>query len=64
MMDNIYWAFEKTVKELKWMDAITKDRTILKARKMKTLVGYPEFVQNPAELDDYYYGVLISSSVF
>lgn len=63
MMDNIHWAFEKTVNESNWMDETTKNKTILKAREMKTLVGYPEFIKNPDELDDYYYNVLISSNV-
>lgn len=54
MMENIHWAFEKIVKELKWMDETTKNRTLYKAQQMKTFVGFPELINDPAQLDDYY----------
>lgn len=54
MMENIHWAFEKIVKELKWMDDTTKQRTLYKAKQMKTFIGFPEFINDPEQLDDYY----------
>ncbi|XP_025418825.1 endothelin-converting enzyme homolog isoform X2 [Sipha flava] len=54
MMKNIHEAFEKIVNELKWMDDITKNRTLNKARLMKTFVGFPEFIKDQMELDNYY----------
>jgi len=57
MMNNIHWAFEEIVKELKWMDDTTKKRTLLKAQKMRTFVGFPEFINDPDKLDEYYYDV-------
>lgn len=54
MMKNIHEAFEKIVNELKWMDDITKKRTLHKAQLMRTFVGYPEFIKDQAELDNYY----------
>lgn len=54
MMVNIHWAFEKIVKELKWMDDTTKQRTQYKAKQMKTFVGFPEFINDSEQLDDYY----------
>lgn len=54
MMKNIHEAFEKIVNELKWMDDITKNRTLNKARQMRTFVGFPEFIKDQMELDSYY----------
>lgn len=59
MIENIHWAFEKIVKELNWMDDTTKQRTLYKAQQMKTFIGFPEFINDPFQLDDYYSGVPI-----
>ncbi|KAL5244166.1 hypothetical protein ACI65C_011576 [Semiaphis heraclei] len=56
MIENIHWAFEKIVKELNWMDDTTKQRTLYKAQQMKTFIGFPEFINDPFQLDDYYSG--------
>jgi len=37
------------------MDDTTKKRTLLKAQKMRTFVGFPEFINDPDKLDEYYY---------
>lgn len=58
MMKNIHWAFEKIVKELKWMDNTTIQRTLHKAQQMKTFIGFPEFINDSEQLDDYYSDVL------
>lgn len=55
MIDNIHWAFEKIVKELNWMDDTTKKRTLYKAEQMRTFIGFPEFINDAHQLDDYYY---------
>lgn len=57
MMENIHWSFEKLVSELNWMDDRTKKKTLHKARQMKTLVGYPNFIKDPKLLDEYYENV-------
>ncbi|XP_022176698.1 membrane metallo-endopeptidase-like 1 isoform X3 [Myzus persicae] len=54
MNENIHWAFEKIVKELNWMDDTTKQRTLYKAQQMRTLIGFPEFINDSKKLDDYY----------
>ncbi|XP_022173800.1 endothelin-converting enzyme homolog isoform X2 [Myzus persicae] len=54
MIENIHWAFEKIVKELNWMDDITKLRTLYKAQQMTTFIGFPEFINDPVQLDEYY----------
>ncbi|XP_060862387.1 neprilysin-1-like isoform X2 [Metopolophium dirhodum] len=55
MIKYIHWAFEKIVKELDWMDDTTKNRTLNKAQQMQTLIGFPEFINDSYQLDDYYY---------
>jgi len=60
MLKNIHWAFEKIVKELSWMDDTTKQRTLFKAQQMKTFIGFPKFINDPVQLDDYYSEVPIS----
>ncbi|XP_060854532.1 endothelin-converting enzyme homolog isoform X5 [Rhopalosiphum padi] len=55
MIENIHWAFEKIVKELNWMDDTTKKRTLYKAEQMRTFIGFPDFIDIPQQLDDYYY---------
>jgi predicted metalloendopeptidase len=54
MIENIHWAFEKIVKDLDWMDDTTKQRTLYKAQQMRTLIGFPEFINDPGQLDDFY----------
>ncbi|XP_022176702.1 endothelin-converting enzyme homolog [Myzus persicae] len=54
MLKNIHWAFKKIVEELNWMDDTTKQRTLYKAEKMRTIIGFPEFINDSKKLDDYY----------
>jgi len=58
MISNIRWAFEKIVQDLKWMDDITKKRTLYKAQQIKTFIGYPELINDQVELDSYYADVI------
>jgi len=64
MIENIHWAFEKIVKELDWMDDTTKNRTLYKAKQMQTLIGFPEFINDSFQLDEYYSEVPISYSTY
>lgn len=54
MLSNIHWAFRKIVNELDWMDDKTKNMTLYKAKQMNTFVGFPDFIKNSTELDEYY----------
>lgn len=58
MMENLRWAFEKLVTELNWMDSQTKHKTLHKAKQMKTLVAFPNFIRDPKQLDKYYENVI------
>lgn len=54
MMKNIHWSFKKIVDELNWMDDATKILTLKKAERTRTFVGFPEFIKDPIDLDNYY----------
>lgn len=54
IIENIQWVFEKIVKELKWMDDESKHKTLYKAQKMKLIIGFPEFMKDSVQLDNYY----------
>lgn len=54
IVENIHWAFEKIVKEIKWMDEESKHKTLYKAQQMKLIIGFPEFMKDPVQVDKYY----------
>lgn len=54
MMLNIHEAFEDQINEAKWLDEASKTKTLYKARRMKEILAYPDFVMNSTELDYYY----------
>lgn len=64
MMENIHKAFEKIVNESKWMDDESKSKTLYKARKMKEIIGYPDFVLDTDFLDDFYSDVFHTIIVY
>nr|CAD2208602.1 unnamed protein product [Meloidogyne enterolobii] len=37
-----------------WMDPGTKEYALIKAEQMLSLIGYPDFLYNDTQLDDYY----------
>ena len=58
MIENIKIAFSKFVVRIDWMDKETKLATLEKSRKMKSLIGYPDWLFDDGELDLYYEGVI------
>lgn len=57
MLDEIKEAFVDSVNQLDWMDKKTKQATLMKARYMVSLIGYPEWLYSPGKLEKYYEGV-------
>lgn len=57
MLENIKESFSKFVISIDWMDAETKIATLNKNRKMKSLIGFPDWLFEDGELDSYYEGV-------
>jgi predicted metalloendopeptidase len=57
MLDNIRLAFNTLVKNTTWMDYKTQLKTSEKSESMKSLIGFPEWILNKTELENYYKGV-------
>lgn len=58
MIANLKRAFKSLVNETPWMDSATKSIAIEKVDAMIDFVGYPSWIRNITELEDYYHGVL------
>ena len=56
-MKNLLSAFKELVGESVWMDEETKGKAKEKADSIVTMLGYPDWLPSPTELDNYYYGV-------
>lgn len=57
MLDDIKEAFASLVSKTDWMDKLTKTETLQKSQKMKSEIGYPEWIFDEESLDGYYEGV-------
>lgn len=57
MIDNIRRSFNTLVHHATWMDWETKENTLRKSGKMKSLIGFPEWILNRTRLEDHYKGV-------
>ena len=53
-MDGITQTFDKRIDMLDWMDPPTKSKAHQKVELLKHMVGYPEIIEHPAQLDDKY----------
>jgi len=47
-------SIKNRINDVTWMDAATRATALDKADSIVHKIGYPDFVANPAELDDYY----------
>ncbi|KAG7209982.1 hypothetical protein KM043_011568 [Ampulex compressa] len=54
MIDQVRKAFTKNLKNLDWMDAETRKAAEEKANAITDMIGFPNFILNPNELDDRY----------
>lgn len=57
MLENIKLSFSTFVTSINWMDGRTKIATLEKNRRMKSLIGFPDWLFQHGELDSYYEGV-------
>jgi predicted metalloendopeptidase len=60
MIDNIRQSFNTLVLHTTWMDWETRESTLKKSEKMKSLIGFPEWIMNRTELELHYKGVSFS----
>ncbi|XP_001605702.1 endothelin-converting enzyme homolog isoform X1 [Nasonia vitripennis] len=64
MLENIKLSFSTFVTSIDWMDGRTKIATMEKNRRMKSLIGFPEWLFQEGELDSYYEGLNMSSYTY
>ncbi|KAK0393533.1 hypothetical protein QR680_000260 [Steinernema hermaphroditum] len=62
MIDNLRAAFIELVKDSNWMNEETKTVAIEKARNIINHIGYPDFIQVDAKLDDYYKNLHVTAN--
>lgn len=54
MINEVRQAFKNNLKNLEWMDAETRRAAELKADAITDMIGFPEYILNPQQLDDKY----------
>ncbi|KAI6213571.1 Phosphate-regulating neutral endopeptidase [Aphelenchoides besseyi] len=61
--ENIRKTLSTMLSENQWMDEETKSKAKLKAENLLLLVGYPEFVSNVTQMNEYYQDLKVSETV-
>ncbi|XP_035742254.1 endothelin-converting enzyme homolog isoform X1 [Vespa mandarinia] len=64
MIDEIRRAFTKNLKNLEWMDADTRMAAEQKANAITDMIGFPDFILNPSDLDERYRDLLIKPNEY
>ncbi|XP_015172376.1 PREDICTED: endothelin-converting enzyme 1 isoform X2 [Polistes dominula] len=64
MIDEIRRAFTKNLKNLQWMDAETRKAAEEKANAITDMIGFPDFILNPSDLDERYRDLLIKPNEY
>ncbi|KAF2895308.1 hypothetical protein ILUMI_10863 [Ignelater luminosus] len=54
MVNNVRIAFKSNFKNLNWMDVETRTSAELKADAISDMIGYPEFILHPDQLNERY----------
>lgn len=54
MIDEIRQAFQHNLRNLRWMDAETRQLAVEKADAISDMIGFPDYILQPAQLDDKY----------
>ncbi|XP_011801225.1 PREDICTED: endothelin-converting enzyme 2 [Colobus angolensis palliatus] len=64
MISEIRTAFEEALGQLVWMDDKTRQAAKEKADAIYDMIGFPDFILEPKELDDVYDGYEVSEDSF
>nr|XP_037844429.1 endothelin-converting enzyme 2 isoform X2 [Chlorocebus sabaeus] len=64
MIGEIRTAFEEALGQLVWMDEKTRQAAKEKADAIYDMIGFPDFILEPKELDDVYDGYEVSEDSF
>ncbi|KAJ9589999.1 hypothetical protein L9F63_016891, partial [Diploptera punctata] len=64
MVRNIRTAFYSMVESADWIDTNTKTATLEKVEDVNASIGYPDWILNSHELEEYYDGVEVNGTDF
>ncbi|XP_078035136.1 M13 family metallopeptidase neprilysin 3 isoform X3 [Augochlora pura] len=64
MIEQVRKAFTKNLKNLDWMDAETRRAAEEKANAITDMIGFPNFILKPNELDDRYRDLMIRQNEY
>ncbi|CRK91555.1 CLUMA_CG005212, isoform A [Clunio marinus] len=64
MLHNIRMAFENLVRHATWMDLETKESTLKKSQRMKSLIGFPDWILNKTSLESHYEPIKIKNDTW
>nr|KAF7416503.1 hypothetical protein H0235_011034 [Vespula pensylvanica] len=64
MINEVRRAFTKNLKNLQWMDAETRKAAEEKANAITDMVGFPDYILNPRDLDERYRDLLIKPNEY
>lgn len=54
MIEKIRRAFTQNLRNLEWMDNKTREAAVEKANAITDMIGFPDFILNPTDLDERY----------
>ncbi|XP_066598593.1 endothelin-converting enzyme homolog isoform X2 [Prorops nasuta] len=64
MINEVRTAFTSNLKNLDWMDGETRKSAEEKANAITDMIGFPDFILNPAELNDKYADLQIKQNEY
>uniref|UniRef100_A0A158P7B7 Peptidase_M13 domain-containing protein n=1 Tax=Angiostrongylus cantonensis TaxID=6313 RepID=A0A158P7B7_ANGCA len=59
MVNYVQEAFQDMLVENDWLDSSTKASALDKARNIRRVIGYPDFILDDKKLDDFYSGLSV-----
>lgn len=54
MINEVRSAFQQNLRNLDWMDEETRVLAVEKADAISDMIGFPDYILNPAQLDEKY----------
>ena len=64
MINNIKSAFKTVVKEVNWMDPLTKSRALKKLKVMRNFIAYPDELTDEDTVTQHHSGLIIKEGDF
>lgn len=63
MINEVREAFKRNLKNLKWMDTETRSAAMIKADAISDMIGFPDYILNPTQLDKKYEKLEVSKLI-